>query len=63
MRIRMRRLAAHELPAGSGHPFSEMWKRETTDLSELEGIVNRWRYNRRSDDLFRAPGTLTSSSD
>jgi DNA helicase HerA-like ATPase len=63
MRIRMRRLEQHELPAGSGHPFSEVWQRESCDLSELEGIVTRWRYNRRSDDLFRTPGALTSSSD
>jgi hypothetical protein len=63
MRIRMRRLEQHELPAGSGHPFSEVWQRESCDLSELEGIVTRWRYNRRSDDLFRTPGALTSSTD
>lgn len=63
MRIRMRRLEPHELPAGSGHPFSEVWQREAVDLDELESIVTRWRYNRRSDDLFRAPGALTSSSD
>jgi DNA helicase HerA-like ATPase len=63
MRIRMRRLEQHELPAGSGHPFSEVWQRESCDLSELEGIVTRWRYNRRSDDLFRSPGALTSSTD
>jgi hypothetical protein len=25
--------------------------------------VTRWRYNRRSDDLFRTPGALTSSTD
>lgn len=63
MRIRMRRLEAHELPAGSGHPFSEVWQREAIDLSELESIVTRWRYNRRTDDMFRMPGALTSSSD
>ncbi|MFN9968295.1 MAG: ATP-binding protein, partial [Phycisphaerae bacterium] len=51
MRIRMRRLEAHELPAGSGHPFSEVWQREAIDLSELESIVTRWRYNRRTDDM------------
>lgn len=57
MRIRMRRLEPHQLPAGSGHSFAEIWQRETGSLAELEGVVTRWRFNRRTDDLFRGPGS------
>ena len=57
MRIRMRRLEPHQLPAGSGHSFAELWQQESGDLKDLEGIVTRWRYNRRTDDMFRGPGS------
>lgn len=54
MRIRMSRLPPHQLPASSGNAFSELWVSESSNMNELEKIVTRWRFNRRSDDLFRS---------
>lgn len=58
MRIRMTRLAPHQLPASAGNAFSELWAHETSTVAELEQIVTRWRYNRRSDDMFRSPSSV-----
>jgi hypothetical protein len=55
MRIKMTRLAPHQLPASAGNAFSELWAHETSTVAELEKIVTRWRYNRRSDDMLRSP--------
>lgn len=63
MRIRMMRLAPHQMPASSGSAFSQMWARDTTTLEDLEKVVTRWRFNKRGDEPAPAPVLARRSED